>query len=90
MDLNHIPAVDHARAAQLAIAVLDGDDAMAADAINAAGNDDRPDSVTNLLLTASKQAVDLLTSTVGHEKAGEFLRNTLAQLRGAEHKGSES
>ncbi|MFZ8756096.1 hypothetical protein ACO03V_01590 [Microbacterium sp. HMH0099] len=90
MDLNYIPAIDHARAAQLAVAVLDGDDAMAADAINAAGNDDRQESVSNLLLVAAKQLVDVLSATMGREKAGIFLRTTLAQLRAAENERGES
>ncbi|MBB3158300.1 hypothetical protein FHS07_001996 [Microbacterium proteolyticum] len=90
MNFENVPAVDHARAAQLAVAILDDDDTMANDALTAANEDPRPEAHTNLMLVAAKGTVDFLTATIGREAAGVLLRETLAQLRAAENEASES
>ncbi|WP_314453246.1 hypothetical protein [uncultured Microbacterium sp.] len=90
MNLEHLTATDYARAAQLAVAVLEGDDAMAVEAITAASDDPRDDSVTNLLLGMAAQTVDLMRVVIGSDAAGELLRTTLAQLREAENRGVDS
>lgn len=83
MNIQNIRAVDHARAAQLAVAVATDDDTMAALAIRDASDDPHPQSVTNLLIAMAVNLTQTLGATIGGEQTVRLLRTTLTQLTAA-------
>ncbi|AZS38188.1 hypothetical protein CVS47_02839 [Microbacterium lemovicicum] len=81
MNTNNLLAVDHARAAAVAVAVATGDDAMALLAISEAAEDVRDESLHALVIACGVSLVQMLHATIGLEAAEQLLRKTLLQLR---------
>lgn len=84
MDLRQIRPVDHARAAQLAMAVNLDDDAMAALVANDVAEDERGDSALLLMLAQAQNVIQLLHEVIGSQQTTALLQATLAQHSAAE------
>lgn len=84
MDLRQIQPVDHARAAQLAMAVNLDDDAMAALVANDVAEDERSDSALLLMLAQAQNVIQLLHEVIGPDRTATLLHATLAQHVAAE------
>ena len=88
MNINNIRAVDHARAAAIAMAVLSNDDAMLTQAFAEARDDKHPSAVSFMIVAGAKNLVDTLTEVIGADETEQLLQRTLVQLRAAAEDGS--
>lgn len=88
MNLSQLRPTDHARAAQIAVAVATDDDAMASQAIVDAYEDSHPAAVPNVILAMGYSLDQMLRATIGPEATIDLLRRTLAQLVAAEEAGA--
>ncbi|MGN7188840.1 hypothetical protein [Microbacterium enclense] len=79
MELHNLRAVDHARAAQLAMAVNSGDDAMVAMVAADVADDERGDSALTLMLAQAVNLVQTLQAVIGTDATTALLQATLAQ-----------
>lgn len=90
MNYQNIRAVDHARAAAIAMAVMTDDDAMAAVAINDINGDPEEQAAVNVFIAMGINLHQFLKATIGQDAAEQLLQKTLVQLRAAaDNQGSK-
>lgn len=88
MDVQQLRAVDHQRAAVIAVAVATNDDAMVAQAIVDAYEDPHDAAIEGVMIALGLNLSQMLSATIGPDAAVQLLRATLAQLVEAEESGS--